>query len=71
MNGSLAKEICGIDRPFLAYFAEEREEVRILGEYDEAVDVWAIRGKPAVRSNELALDTVTFTRASGESTDRD
>lgn len=71
MNRTSTKQLRGVGRPFLAYYAERREEMTIDGEYDEAVDVWATHGKPAVRSNELALDTVTFTKESGESTDRD
>lgn len=64
-------QVHGPDRPFLAYHAERRQEALIDGEYDEAREVWMSRGRPAVHSNQLALDTLTFTKASGESSDRD
>ena len=59
------------DIPFLAMFAERRDNWTLIGCYDEDSDVWVVDGQPLVTSNSVALETVTFTKAGGESNDRD
>jgi len=71
MNGMQTREHQMADRPFLAYYAESRGGLVVNGEYDEEADVWVTNGQPLVCSNELVMDTLTFTKASGESSDRD
>ena len=60
-----------VDTPFLAMFAERRDELTLIGCYDESSDVWVVDGHPLVNSCNMALETVTFTRSGGESQDRD
>ena len=59
------------DTPFLAMFAECRDNWTLIGSYDEGSDVWVVDGQPLVSSYNVALETVTFTRSGGESQDRD
>lgn len=59
------------DVPFLARFAERIEPWTATGAYDSTSDVWVVDGQPLAIGNDLALGTVTFTRAGGESQDRD
>ena len=59
------------DTPFLAMFAERRDNWTLIGSYDEGSDVWVADGQPLVTSHNVALETVTFTRSGGESQDRD
>ena len=60
-----------VDTPFLAMFAERRDERALIGCYDESSDVWVVDGQPLVTSYNMALETMTFTRSGGESQDRD
>ncbi len=59
------------DVPFLAMFAETREEWVPVGGYDDALDVWVVEGQPVATGNTLALATMTFTRTGGEGQDSD
>ena len=59
------------DIPFLAMFAERRDNWTLVGCYDEDSDVWVVDGQPLAASHSMALETVTFTRSGGESNDRD
>ena len=59
------------DVPFLAMFAEPCDDWALVGCYDEISDLWVVDGQPLVTSNSVALETMTFTRAGGESQDRD
>ena len=57
--------------PFLAKFAESRDNWTLFGSYDEGSDVWVVDGQPLVSGLSLSLETITFTRSGGESNDRD
>ena len=59
------------DIPFLAMFAERRDNWTLNGCYDDGSDIWVVDGQPLVTSSSVALETITFTRSSGESNDRD
>ena len=59
------------DTPFLALFAERRDDYSLEGSYDEGSDVWLVDGRPLVANSRLALETMTFTKSGGESQDRD
>ena len=60
-----------VDRPLLAYFAEETDETVVEGEYDDAADVWVNGGVPSVRLENSGISTMTFTKVLSEGNDRD
>ena len=70
-KGQLQSASFHVDTPFLAMFAERRDERALIGCYDESSDVWVVDGQPLVTSYNMALETITFTRSGGESQDRD
>ena len=70
-KGLLQSASFRVDTPFLAMFAERRDECALIGCYDESSDVWVVDSQPLVTSYSMALETVTFTRSGGESQDRD
>ena len=57
--------------PFLARFAERRDDCTILGSYDESADVWVVNRQPLAIVDGVALQTMTTTRVAGESQDSD
>ena len=70
-KGLLQSAAFQVDTPFLAMFAERRDERALIGCYDESSDVWVVDGQPLVTSCNMALETVTFTELGGETQDRD
>jgi hypothetical protein len=71
MNVGAEDKLRKISKPFLAHYAENKEEMVIEGRYDEEIDIHTTDGRPSVNSNGIALDTITFTKAFGEANDRD
>ena len=59
------------DSPFLARFAEHRDEGGILGDYDESADVWVVNGRPLATVEGVVMQTMTTTKVGGESQDSD
>ena len=59
------------DTPFLAWFAERRDEGNILGNYDESADVWVVNSQPLATVDGVAMQTMTTTKVGGESQDSD
>ena len=57
--------------PFLAMFSERADPWTLVGDYDESADVWTVDGQPLATVDNVALETITFTKSGGESQDRD
>ncbi len=74
MDDNLVSGVRKGRRPYLAWRSEEPIEKRGStndGKYEDSTDMLMLNGKPIASVDELALETMTFTKAPGESSDRD